>query len=110
MHPVKALAPGVPYSLLSAKGQRPFPLHKNIAWPIAVTAFVMLFKTKPVTQLLDLDSSSKAAKTPVNQLSGKSFTNGKKLVASPVVIPMVFWSLGGEKSCRFSLTPCFMAA
>lgn len=64
----------------------------------------MCFKTKLVTQLSDLDSSSKAAQTPVNQPTGKSFTNGKKLIVSPVVIPTVFWSLGEEKSHRFFLT------
>jgi len=64
----------------------------------------MCFKSKLVTQLLHLDSSSKASLTPVNQHSGKSFTNRKNFVVSLVVIPKVFWSLGEEKSCKFFLT------
>lgn len=55
-------------------------------------------------QILDLDRSSKSAYTPVNQPSGKSFTNGNKLIVSPVVISTVFWSLEKEKSHKFFLT------
>lgn len=83
--------------LLEREGRDPFQFTK-ISHSLFHTTSVLFFKTKPAMHLLDLDGSSKAAQTAVNPSSGKSFTNGKKLVVSPVIIPTVFWSLGEEKS------------